>query len=239
MQKLNYLLSILILTILSGSYTKAQSQSKLEIKPTLTSRHYWRGIMVNHSANIETDIVFNSKKLKFGVWGGYALDNTYSEFDLHIDYEITDNLSVSVWDLYASRDHKTIDDYDYVDFKRKTTNHLIDASFRYSFGNKLPLKFIFSTLVFGRDLNENGKQNYSSYFEINYKYLLGKSGITCFVGTNIFDNSMYGEKTNIVNIGVKVHNKIKLSETIDIPIWGNVAFNPEAKTVNLILGIGF
>ncbi|MCT4637905.1 MAG: hypothetical protein N4A72_09370 [Bacteroidales bacterium] len=239
MQNLKHILTVVAITFISYATTNAQTNSKLEVNPTITSKHYWRGIMVNNSANIETDITYSSKRLNIGVWGGYAFNNKYSEFDLHLSYKITKNISLSVWDLYASRDRESIDKYNYFDLKRESTNHLIDATLSYNFGNKLPLTIKWSTMLWGRDLDINGNQRYSSYAELEYRYKFKKTEINCFAGLNVFRNSMYAKHTNIVNTGIKIQNNISVMEKAEIPVWAIIALNPDAKTANMILGISF
>ena len=232
------LLHLLAIMLLSGNIAEAKSKTKFELNPSLTSRHYWRGIMVSRSVNIETDLILKNRNFTFGAWGGYALDNTYSEFNFHLGYNITPQLTFLLWDLYASRDRQSIDDYDYFDFDVKTTNHLYDASLIYSFGKKLPLTIALSTMVWGRDLDENNNQNYSTYLEFNYGVNVEKMKLTCFVGMNMFDNGAYAKKTNLVNVGVKAVKKVKIGE-LTIPVWSTVAINPDSKTANFILGIDF
>jgi len=229
---------LLFLSILSVfNIQPANSQVRLNLNSSITSRHYWRGIMVSNSVNYEGDLVLTAKNFSVGAWGGYAFDNSYSEFDFHVDYRVSDHFSISIWDLYASRDRSSIDQYNYFDFDRKATNHLIDASMCYSFGQKFPLSVSWSTLIWGRDLDEHGDQNYSSYMELAYPIQVDAMHVQLFAGLNVFENSVYGEHTNIVNMGLTVTKQIDINEKLQIPVWATVALNPEAQIANLIVGI--
>ena len=239
MKRHNILLTSIFTTLLFFNLQEAKSQINVDLNSTITSRHYWRGIMVSNSVNYEGDLVLHAKDFSFGAWGGYAFDNTYSEFDFHMAWQISDRLSFSVWDLYASRDRCSIDDYNYFDFDRKSTNHLLDASVNYVVGEKFPLKISWSTMLWGRDLDAKGNQNYSSYLEVGYPLVTGATNINLFAGLNIFENSTYGEHTNIVNMGLTATKKIKLTENFQIPVWGTIAINPEAESANLIFGLKF
>jgi hypothetical protein len=230
----------LLFTLLSlFNLNSGKSQVKIDLNSSITTRHYWRGIMVSNSINYEADLVVGTPNFSFGAWGGYAFDNEYSEFDFHMDYRLSDRLSISLWDLYASRDRSSIDQYDYFDFDRKTTNHLLDASINYTFGPKFPLSICWSTLLWGRDLDEHGNQNYSSYLELAYPITIGDTNVRFFMGANVFENSTYGENTNIVNMGLTATKQLKINENLQLPIWGTLAVNPEMETANLILGINF
>ncbi|MDC1107250.1 hypothetical protein OAT16_11120 [Prolixibacteraceae bacterium] len=229
----------LIVAIIALTTPYISKAVDVSLKPTLTSRHYWRGIMVSKSVNIETDLQFQWNRFQFGIYGGYGLQkNTYSEFDLHMSYRLGRNLTISIWDLYASRDRNSIDDYDYMDWDQATTNHLINADLHYKVGHS-PLSIMWSTLLWGRDLDAEGNQNYSSYLEATYGMYAGDSKLTFFVGANMFDDGLYADRTAIVNVGVGCQNHIQLTEKKQLPVWAKVVLNPEVKQANLIFGLGF
>lgn len=236
MKKLFISISILLLLLNCGV---VKSQSKLTLNSSITSRHYWRGIMVSNSANYEGDLLFTSGSFKFGAWGGYAFNNEYSEFDFHIGYRLSENLSVELWDLYASRDRASIDEYDYLDFKQETTNHLLDASLHFKCGNQFPLSISWSTLIWGRDLDHHKNQNYSSYLDLAYPIKIKDTKVDFNLGLNVFENSIYGENTNVIDIGLSASRVLKINSELEIPIWAKLAINPEAETSNLIVGFNF
>ncbi|QZT37932.1 hypothetical protein K5X82_03285 [Halosquirtibacter xylanolyticus] len=236
--KKHTLIAILLLWMGVGYTNVSQAQVDVKIKPTLTSRHYWRGIMVSNSVNIETDLQFNFSRFQLGFYGGYALEKgEYSEFDIHCFYNITNNLRLSIWDFYASRGKASIDEYDYFDFDRLTTNHLINADLYYRRGNS-PISLLWSTFLWGCDLDTDGDQRYSSYFELDYHFKVGTNNLTIFAGANVFDESAYATKTAFVNVGISCQNHIKINDNFKLLVWAKVAMNPEKKTSNLIFGIG-
>ncbi|MFA8436444.1 MAG: hypothetical protein ACEPOZ_18195 [Marinifilaceae bacterium] len=215
------------------------AQGRVEVSPSVTTRHYWRGIMVSNSANFEMDMSYKTDKFTFGAWGGYAFDNTYSEFDFHIGYKFNDYVDVAIWDLYANRDRASIDQYNYFDFDRATTNHLIDATVNFHFGEKFPMRMSVSTMLWGRDLDEHGNQNYSTYLEFGYPVQLAGHKVDLFAGMNVFENCVYGQSTGFVHVGATGYKTIKITDRFSVPVWATVAVNPQAETANLILGITF
>lgn len=240
MRKTTFQLSTIFLFVfMCINIIGVNAQGKVDVSPTLTSRHYWRGIMVSNSANIEMDMSYKNNNFTFGAWGGYALDNTYSEFDFHVGYKFNDFVDVAVWDLYANRDRASIDRYNYFDFDRQTTNHLIDATVNFHFGEKLPLRMSWSTMLWGRDLDENGNQNYSSYLEFGYPVQIAGQKIDLFAGMNVFENCVYGQNTGFVHVGATGYKTIKVTESWSLPVFATVAINPQAETANLILGVSF
>ncbi len=225
--------------ILFASNLNVDAQGKVSVSPSVTTRHYWRGIMVSNTANFEMDLAYTNNNFTFGAWGGYAFDNTYSEFDFHVGYKFSDHFNVAVWDLFANRDRASIDDYNYLDLDRSTTNHLIDASLNFYFTDNFPLSVSWSTMLYGRDLDENGDQNYSTYVEFGYPVKIGGETVSLFAGLNAFENQVYGESFGFVNIGATATREIKINDNFSLNAWAKVGINPQAETANLILGIGF
>ncbi|TKG91925.1 hypothetical protein EYV94_20135 [Puteibacter caeruleilacunae] len=237
----NYLtlVAFAMVMLLLGVIENTTAQVKLELNSTITTRHYWRGLMISNSSNYEGDLVLRTSNLQLGAWGGYAFNGEYSEFDFHVGYDLSDKFTISVWDLYASRDRSSIDDYDYFDLNRKTTNHLIDISAKYKISNDFPLSVYWSTLVWGRDLNEKNEQRYSSYVELDYPVNIGHSIVDFYAGFNLVEESMYGKDINAVDVGVTATKYFRINDNLTFPLWAKVAINPEAGTSNLILGLQF
>lgn len=233
------LATLLVLIILVSINLSTNAQGKVSVSPSLTSRHYWRGIMVSNSANLEVDMAYTNKNFTFGAWGGYALDNTYSEFDFHVGYKFNEFVNIAVWDLFANRDRASIDDYNYFDLDKKTTNHLIDATVNFNFGEKFPLTASWSTMLYGRDLNAEGNQNYSSYLELGYPATISGQKISFFAGMNMFEECVYGQSVGFVNVGASASHDIKISDNYSLSTWAKIAINPQAETANLIFGVNF
>jgi len=230
---------LLVLTILLSSNLTTNAQGKISVSPSITTRHYWRGIMVNNSANFEVDMAYTNKNFTFAAYGGYAFDNSYSEFDFHVGYKFNDHFNIAVWDLFANRDRATINDYNYLDLDKSTTNHLIDASLNFYFTDNFPLSISLNTMLYGRDLDANGDQNYSTYVEFGYPVKIGGETVSLFAGLNAFENQVYGENFGFVDIGATVTRTVKITENFSLITWAKVAINPEAETGNLIFGINF
>jgi hypothetical protein len=240
MKKITFkLASLLVLIIIMTSNLTVNAQGKVSVSPTVTTRHYWRGIMVSNSANYEMDLVYNNNNFTFGAWGGYAFDNTYSEFDFHMGYKFSDHFNIDVWDLFANRDEESIDDHNYLDLDRSTTNHLIDASFNFYFTEQFPLSISVATMLYGCDLDDDGDQNYSTYVEFGYPVTIGGEKVSLFAGLNPFANQVYGDTFGFVNVGATATREVKITDKFSLNTWAKLGINPQAETANLILGIGF
>ena len=231
--------TLLVLMFIMVSNLTVTAQGKVSVSPSVTTRHYWRGIMVSTAANFEMDVAYTNENFTFGAWGGYAFDNTYSEFDFHVGYKFNDHFNIAVWDLFANRDRASIDDYNFLDLDKKTTNHVIDASLNFYFTEQFPLSVCVSTMLYGRDLDADGDQNYSTYVEFGYPVEIGGEKLSLFAGLNPFENQVYGKSVGFVNIGATATREIKINEKFSLDTWAKIGINPQAETANLIFGINF
>ena len=215
------------------------AQSDINLSTKLTSQHYWRGMLINKSANVESSIAYQKSGFNAGFWGGYAFNGEYSEFDWFVSYEFKNGIKLSVWDLYASRDRSSIQDYKYFNLERESSNHLLDASVSYQFSEGFPLNISWSTMLWGRDLDANDNQRYSSYLGLSYPMKLREVDVELSLGMNVFEHSMYAEKTNIVQLGASFRKQIKFTEEFQLPIQTEILVNPDQETAHLIVSVLF
>ena len=208
----------------------------------LTSRHYWRGIPVSSAPCFEGSLALKTGGFEVGYWGGYAFDNTYSEFDFYTSYSFK-NFKISLWDLYVIGDEDNQASYNpnqkYGNFNRETTSHNFDLTLAYNFGEKFPLNVAISTMVWGADRDENGDQRYSTYLELGYPVKINdKSKLDFFLGTVLNDKeTVYGESFGVVHTGVTGTRKVKFTDSFSLPVSATIAINPQREIGYLILAI--
>jgi len=105
--------------------------------------------------------------------------------------------------------------------------------------------FTSSIFIIGKDFrckdgfDEKGKQNYTTYMEVGYNIdaPFGVS-IASVLEVVLSNKAQYYscadyDKPSFVNLGCKVSNEIKLSESIVMPIWLNYKYNAAGAIENL------
>jgi len=246
-QKIMKILSVTFIMILISLTIYAQENEKSAVKADIglqyTSRHYWRGISVSSAPCFEGSLSLNKGGFNIGYWGGYAYDNTYSEFDINGSYTFR-NFTFSFIDLYVISDEDNLASYHpeqrYWDFNRETTSHNIDLTASYNLGKRFPLTLSYSTMVWGADRDENGKQRFSDYLEAKYPFSLAENtNLELFCGMTFNDKpGAYGDGIGVVNIGVSSTYTIRINEKIAFPVSATIAMNPQKETGFLVLAIG-
>jgi hypothetical protein len=244
MKSLYTIIFIIFISITAIAQDQATSKFTSDVGLKITSRHYWRGIPVSSAPCFEGSLAVKTGGFTLGYWGGYAFDNTYSEFDFFASYEIG-NFTVSLWDLYVISDETDFLDYHpdqrYWDFDRETTTHNFDLTASYQFGDRFPLKVALSSMIWGADRDENGDQRYSTYLELGYPVKINPvTKLDFFLGTVLNnEDSAYGDSFGVVHTGASGTRVIKVSDTFSVPVTATLAMNPQKEIGYLIFAIGF
>lgn len=244
-------ITLIIAIILSATTLFAQdtlvdtkeSLIKTDVGMKITSRHYWRGIPVSSAPCFEGALSASIGGFTLGYWGGYAFDNTYSEFDIFASYSVG-NFSIGFVDLYVIGDENNLATYHpeqkYWHFDRTTTAHNIDVTASYVISEKFPLKVALSSMVWGGDRDANGDQRYSTYLELGYPVSVSNTMTLDFFLGAVLNNgeSAYGDSAGIVHAGVTGTKQVALNKRFALPVSATLAMNPQKQIGFLILAVG-
>jgi len=215
--------------------TSKVEPSPLTLSLELKSRHSWRGGLSTRSWNVQPTLEYAVlKNITLGAWGCYTTTNDYSEIDLYATYT-AGPVCVTLYDYFNPTPNENAPNHHFFNFDKESTGHQIDATIDYSF-ESVPLKLMASTIVYGADLNQNGSNRYSTYFEASYLQKL-KSGqtVSYFIGGTPHE-SMYYSNANIVNLGLKVSQDIMISR-YKLPVSGSIIVNPARGNIYFIVSI--
>ncbi len=221
------LIAIIILTVFIQDIAMAEGADKkskfLTYDVTISTQHLWRGFKSGTTPCLEPSIALHfTPNLTFGIWGGTTYDDSYREVDLYLSYQYKP-LKITVLDYYDPAIN-TFYWEDVTNYDRKTTEHLLDVVVDYQFENN-PFRLMASTIFYGNDRDEDGNQNYSTYFEVGYGLPYQSILTDFFIGVNPI-GTFYYDKFSVVNLGVKATKDVKISEKYHIPITVNLSGNP-------------
>lgn len=216
------------------------------------SMHLWRGYAVTEAAMSALDVAWvnPAKTLKVGVWGGAGFNGVYREFDYYISYN-TGGFSISLWDIYNFSTN--LPSSKLFDYNSKTTQHFIDLTVGYNFGETFPLNLSASTIIFGRDRDilpedqqaiypiRRGENRFSTYVKADYPVLntngyAVKLYVAGAFALNGQKNNFYGSKSNIVDTGFIVAKDVSIGN-YTIPISATAMWNPELNIGNIQLAV--
>jgi hypothetical protein len=248
---------ILALTLISIVAVKAQDSSKFKINvgADLVSNYIWRGVPSIFPAkgqttpylspNFRPSFSITAFNFTLGAWGSYDFAGLYHETDLSLGYAIGP-ISITYSDYYWNYGTK------YFDYKSATTGHIIEGSVAFTGTDKFPLSVSVNTFLYGADkkylsdptVTNKKKQNFSTYIEASYKFKVGTSSLTPFIGVTPFDG-YYGDSYGnvkgfqVVNIGASAGKTLDFSSKVSIPVKLSLIFNPVLEKSYLVVDFTF
>lgn len=215
----------------------SQENSKTEVSAGVDfyNRYVWRGLLFTDAPSIQPYLTISKGGFAATLWGSYATSKNYAEVDLFLSYT-TGNFTIGLSDYYTE-DETDLGLNDYTVFDKGETAHLIETYVSYTLSSdKLPLTITASTFVHGADLDANGDQNFSSYFELMYPFSAGEYDLSLTMGGSV-DEGYYGDKAGIVNLSLGASKNIKITESFSIPLNTSFIVNPLAKDLFIVVGV--
>ena len=152
---------------------KVQAQ-EFTIQGDLVSSYVWRGFYQT-GASFQPTLGFGVGDFSLTAWGSTDFDGVSSgegaaakEIDLTAAYALGESgLTFSVASLWWGGQGAR----KYFNFKSHETAHHFEAGLAYTLPvEKFPLSIAWYTMFAGADKDDKGRQNYSSYVELNYPF---------------------------------------------------------------------
>lgn len=270
MRIIRYKIILLLAVLFANSNLFAQKEgSKCSVETDFSadfvSRYVWRGLPLGGlSPSIQPALSFATKGFEFGVWGSFSLDgiNPAQEFDLYLSYTTANEMfSATITDYFFPIESAN---YNYFDFGKTTTGHLLEAMLSYNGTEKIPLSFMAAVNFWGADaskivkdatsadFNTSSGIQYSTYFELGYSKSFENYDFKAFAGatlTNPLDAdtatgfigepAYYGGKSGLINLGVTFSKELKITADYSLPLSVSVITNPRDKKIFFVFGMTF
>ncbi|NDW12823.1 hypothetical protein D0T50_07955 [Bacteroides sp. 214] len=207
---------------------------EFSIGADLVTTFMWRG-MKCADASFQPYMTIDMGKFSFMAWNNTNLNDFGQDVDLFLSYE-DKGFRIEVADYFVEAAGEK---FNYFDYKAHSTNHMFDATVSYQLSGKLPIKFLWSTIFAGDDYCKvNGDRAYSSYLEVSYPFTAKGIDFNAEVGITPWEG-MYADDFNLVNIGLEAAKKVKITETISLPISIKFIANPAEERTHIVFAVNF
>lgn len=229
---------IIIISLFGVLHTFSQErESSLYTSLDVSNRWIWRGLSINETPVVQPTIGIEKGRWGFEIWGSHPIEKGgYSEIDFNLLYKFSERFNIGLTDYFVVK-NDSASPHNFVDFNRKTTSHLLDLIVNFTPVKKVPVNLMASVCFWGDDLiEENLKQNFSTYFELHWEKEFGPFTTTAFAGATV-GNGFYAEKTSLINLGTGVSKELFSSEKISIPLKLEFIVNPKIKNAYLVATI--
>lgn len=241
-------LAVAAICMLNVNDVKAQ---EFTVQGDIVSSYVWRGMYQGGGAAFQPTLGLGVGNFSVTAWGSTNFNGGKKEVDLTLAYKLGENgPTLSVADLWWGGEYGTADrmngdgEVRYFNFKSRETQHHFEAGLSYTLPiERFPLSMAWYTMFAGQDkrIDTEGKakQNYSSYFELNYPFSVKNVdlNVTCgavpYKAENLYTNGGFA----VTNIALKGMTEIKINERFSLPIFAQAIWNPCVEDAFLVFGI--
>ena len=212
------LFSLVFINGIVAQEEKADESSNFSAGADFYSNYIWRGSKLATGPAFQPFVEFGTGGLTLGAWGSFDASG-YTETDLYISYDFGFGLSLGVSDYYSP-------DLDVSDFSDSTGSHAYELNAAYEIqGLRLSANYILN------EAGNIGSAGSDLYFEAGYAF----ENFNIFVGAGDGWHTIEGD-FNICNVGIGTEKEIRITDTFSIPVTGQVVFNPDRKSLFVVVG---
>lgn len=240
MKKVTLLLLLVLSTMLGSAQADTTKHKGLFYKPTkkespfstevgVATTNLWRGVDISKQTAVKVDaefepvrwftvgvdasLVYNQAKPGYG-----NQINTRMHFNIY-------NVSLGLQDVYFHNNTGDFSDTAYFDLNKNTTNHFVEATFRYKgdSDSKIDLK---ANYVF---YQKTGNPNGALYFETIYHIASNTQLFAGYVTGASYAN--FQTNSGFTNVGINIKRQLEFSNKFSTIIKTTIAVNPSYKTI--------
>ena len=231
--------------------SQTMEQPNLTFGGDMVSRYIWRGINLGGgSPHLQPFIEYEigNSGLAAGFWGSYGIGagSAITEADFYISFTPVEIFTFTVTDYFFPSETPFSTD-DYFNYRKGATGHTIEGMASFNGTEGFPVSILFAINLYGADgTDEEGNNYYAKYLEAGYSASIGELGIEPFAGIAL-DNpdteqgaeGWYGDSGGLINLGVTLSKSVKITESLDIPAFSSLIFNPQAGNIYMVIGLSF
>jgi len=211
-----------------------ERKHKFDFSLDIYSKHLWRGLSNGTAPSIQPSLEYSFNNFSAGTWLAVSTNGSYQELDLFASYT-RGSFKVTLYDYFCPV--SPLQKIDFFEIRKDKTKHTFDLNIEYAQPNKHALSILVATMIFGDDLNkDNGKNQYSTFIQPTYTFLLHRTNILAFAGFTPFI-SYYAQKPAFVNTGITIKRTFKVKEKYSLGTQLKFVYNPDKNLIWVALGI--
>lgn len=206
----------------------------------LASNYLWRGFDQSYRGgnrymfdpSLQPGVSFGYGKLYVDFWANHSLISKYNEFDIFLGFE-HENLTITAYDVLwgVCGEMESMNPLN-------AKNHSLTTTIDYTLFDSLRLHWA-TTFIHSGDKLDNGKQAFSSYFEVAYTHTVGdlfdveltagaapwSGAFWCFEreGDGYSDN--YAKGFNVTNLSAMLNKEFEV-DGLTFPMQLGYVYNP-------------
>ncbi len=243
MKRMRFVFALLVIGSIQNIRAEEEGASKIKLEAgfDLATTYLWRGFEFGNGPVIQPWTRLSYGGLSAGVWSTTNFIGDSKEVDLYASYNFK-NVTLSFTDFFSMGIAGL--DQNYFNFGSSTSIHIAELGLSYEGSENFPLTLSGGIFVYGLALdpkvNDSGKLNHSTYFEVGYPGTIMDYTYSLFAGFVPTESSFYQTgKFSFINVGCKVGKSFPITAQFSIPTTLTLSTSPERKTVCLAVMCSF
>lgn len=217
------LLLLALLTCTISLYSQEDQSKPLTAGADFFSSYIWRGTKLGTGPAVQPVIEYSKGIFTAGAWGSFDF-NGYQEVDLYLNFSLPAGFNLGITDYY-------LPDLEYFDYSNASGSHAFEANIGFSKGDfNLGFNYIFN------EAGGVGSIGNDIYIEAGYSFQYFSLFLGAGNGWHTYDSYTGQSKFNVCNLGIEVSRDIKITDTFNIPVLGQLIFNPDKEQLFLVVG---
>ena len=217
----------LIVTLVLSSYASAFSQegsgSKFSIGSDFYSSYIWRGTKYGSGPAVQPSMKYSADWLTAGAWGSFDFSG-YQEADLYLSFTLPAGINLGITDYYYPG-------LEYNDYSEVSGSHAFELNAGFTAGGfNLTANYIIN------EAGGAGSLGGDKYFQAGYSFEFFNIFLGAGDGWHTYDPESEEDKFAVCNLGIGTSRIIKVTDTFNIPIAGQLIFNPDKNQMFLVVG---
>ena len=238
-----------VFSMASSTLANAQEEDgkvSFSVQGDLVSSYIWRGFYQT-GASFQPTLSLGVGNFSLTAWGSTDFQGANStsmpaakEIDLTAAYTFgSAGPTLSVASLWWAGQGSCR----YFNFKSHETDHHFEAGLAYTLPiEKLPLSITWNFMFAGQDKDDKGRQNYSSYVELNYPFSVKSVDLNLTCGFLPYEAGVgvYGVPNSgfaVTNVALKGITEIEITDSFSIPVFAQAIWNPRMEDAHLVFGV--
>ena len=219
-----YFTGLVFVVIISTIRLQAQdavATSKFTAGADLYSNYIWRGTKYGQGPSVQPSLKFVSGGLTAGVWGSFDASG-YAEADPYISYTLPFGLSLGLTDYYYPG-------LAFFEVSDTAGSHAFEINGGFAKGG-----FSLSANYIVNEAGGAASAGGDMYFQAGYAF----KDFSLFAGAgNGWHTS--DSKFALCNLGIGSTKTIRITDSLSIPVNGQIILNPEKEQLYIVVGFSF
>jgi len=217
------LLAVLVFMASTPLYSQDEDSSPFNAGADLYSSYIWRGTKLGTGPAVQPVLEFSSGFFTSGAWGSFDFRG-YQEVDIYLSFSLPSGFSVGITDYYSP-------DLRYFDYSVESGSHAFELNLAFT-GERLSFEADYILNEAG-GIGSAGSDLYlQAGFSFRYFSLFAGAGNGWLLNDPEADNG----KIKLCNLGLEVSRSVKITDTFEIPVLGQLIFNPAREQLFLVIG---